>query len=267
MNETLEKNVVQDFAAFTAENGPGFIYGHIDSPYSGCWHLNGIAFVHGDRAYVTADLKQFSGYKGYVAKSPFPFKELAAGCIMAEELENVLSPARYGHDLEFHPIAELAENTPYALYQQIITMAEALGMDVSGQFKCACCGDDFAGGGECHYLEGDFKGNGGIGIEVGAPVCEECYYARRCGYCGSEVAPEMNGAFGEEGEHCQYCADPITCDCGEEVDPRCEWDADPVYAEAYNAGHCRECYIQTALGELMAEEYDKAADATGNLFA
>jgi hypothetical protein len=249
--ETIEKTVAQEFAEFEAKNGPSFLFGHCNSPYDGCFFLNCVAFISGEYAYVAADLDKFSCYSRFVRKSPKATnKSLKAGCILVEDIENVLSEPRSGKGIEFHPISELAENTPYAMYHQVIAMAEKLGYDVSGQFKCACCGTDFADGGECHYLEGEFKGNGGIGIEVGAPICGECMAERSCGYCGAEVEPELNSAFGENQDHCQYCAPAIKCTCGEKVTPGNEWDLDRVDVDAYNAGQCRECYVQGLLAKL-----------------
>lgn len=265
--EIAEKTVAQEFAEFEAKNGPSFAYGHVIAPWDGCFHLNAICFIKDEYAYVAADLNQSSRYKYYVKKSPLcTNKYLKAGCVLADQIEFVLSEPKYNSGIEFHTIDELCENTPYAMYGAVISMAKKLGYDVSGQFKCACCGTDFADGYDCHYLEGEFKGNGGIGIEVGAPVCEECYSERYCGYCGAEVDPELNSAFGEEQEHCQYCAEEVVCACGEEVKPGNEWDLDRVDVDAYNAGQCRECYIQEALGEAMNADYAKVENETGSLF-
>ena len=269
MEATMEKTVAQEFAEFEKQNGPSFIYGHINSPYDGCFFLNGITFVSGDYAYVAADLNRFSGYKHYVVIPPNkpatiqshcrPFakiEELAAGCIMAEDIDNVLSGPR-SSGLEFHPISELGKNTPYALFKQVNIIATALGYDVKGQFKCAACGSDFAAGEETFYLESEFKGNGGIGIEVGAPVCQECYSDRVCAYCGNECEPYQNGV--DEDGRCVCCAEKKVCPVtGEEIS--LEWDSSEEAVAAYREGISED--------GLKAIEYAKDYEdkATGSLF-
>jgi hypothetical protein len=182
---------------------------------------------------------------------------MTAGCIMAEDIDNVLSGPR-SSGLEFHPISELGENTPYALFKHVNIIATALGYDVKGQFKCAACGGDFAAGEETFYLESEFKGNGGIGIEVGAPICEECYCDRVCPFCSAEVEPYQNG-IDEEGEHCVCCAEKINCPItGEEIS--LEWDSSEEAVAAYRQGISED--------GLKAIEYAKDYEdkATGSLF-
>lgn len=245
MEATMEKTVAQEFAEFEKENGPSFVYGHLVAPYSGCFYLNALCFVSGDYAYIAADLNRMERYKRYVVTPPNkpatiqhhcrPFakiEELAAGCIKAEDIDNVLSGPR-SSGLEFHPISELGENTPYALYKQVNIIAAALGINVEGQFKCAACGLDFTAGEEAFYLESEFKGNGGIGIEVGAPICEECYCDRRCGYCGNECEPYQNGV--DEDGRCVCCAEKKVCPVsGEEIS--LEWDSSEEAVAAYRQG-------------------------------
>jgi hypothetical protein len=269
MEATMEKTVAQEFAEFEKENGPSFLFGHIDSPYSGCFFLNGIAFVLDDYAYVAADLNRYSRYKHYVVTPPNKpatiqhhcrsiqkMEELTAGCIKAEDIENVLSGPR-SDGLEFHPISELGKNTPYALYKQVNIIAAALGYDVKGQFGCASCGLEFEAGEEPFYLESEFKGNGGIGIEVGAPVCQECYQERSCAYCSAEVEPYQNSI--DEDGHCVCCAPKLTCSIsGQELSV--EWDSSEEDVEAYREGISED--------GLKAIEYAKAYEDkhTGSLF-
>jgi hypothetical protein len=270
MEATMEMtDTVKAFKDFEKENGPSFVWGHINSPYSGCFFLNGLAFMSDHHAFVAADLNRMERYKRYVVTPPHkpvtiqheckPFakvEELSAGCIMAEDIDNVLSG--HGHaGLEFHPISELGENTPYALFKHVNIIATALGYDVKGQFKCAACGGDFAAGEETFYLESEFKGNGGIGIEVGAPICEECYCDRRCGYCGNECEPYQNCV--DEDGHCVCCAEKIVCPVsGQEIS--LEWDSSEEAVAAYRQGISED--------GLKALEYAKAYEdkATGSLF-
>jgi len=269
MEATMEKTVAQEFAEFEKENGPSFIYGHINSPYDGCFFLNGITFVSGDYAYVAADLNRYSRYKRYVVTPPNKpatiqhhcrsiqkMEELTAGCIKAEDIDNVLSGPR-SDGLEFHPISELGKNTPYALFKQVNIIATALGYDTKGQFGCASCGLAFEAGEDLFYLESEFKGNGGIGIEVGAPVCQECYSDRVCAYCGNECEPYQNGV--DEDGRCVCCAEKKVCPVtGEEIS--LEWDSSEEAVAAYREGISED--------GLKAIEYAKDYEdkATGSLF-
>jgi hypothetical protein len=251
---------MEEFAKFEAENGPSFAWGRLSSPYDGCFHLNVVAFIRNGYAYLASDLKSFKGghrgtnYAAFVVEPPAEFKAskyLRAGCIPADDLHTVLSK------VEFHPIADLQENTPYQLYAAIMDMADELGIDVGGQFKCKICGSAFSAGEQLYYLESEFKGNGGIGVEVAAPLCEECYSERRCGYCGAEVEPYQNGI--DEDGRCVCCAKPIVCPVtGLEL--VVDYRSDEAECEAYRRG----VHSDAILAEEMAKNYEDKV--SGDLF-
>lgn len=252
--------VMESFSKFEAENGPSFFWGRLSAPYDGCFHLNVPGFIRNGYAYLASDLKRFKGghngnnYAAFVVEPPAELKGnkyLEAGCIPADDLHTVLKA------VEFHPIADLQENTPYQLYRAILEMTAALEIDVGGQFKCKICGSTFSADEELYYLESEFKGNGGIGVEVAAPLCEECFYERKCGYCGAEGEPYQQSL--DEDGHCACCADPITCPVtGLELSV--EWDSDEAACEAYRRG----VHPDVALAEEMAKRYED--NLTGNLF-
>lgn len=256
---TLEKTLAQEFAEQVAKQGPCFVYGHLSAPYDGCFHLNVVAFVEGDYAYLMTDLKDTRQAR-HLTEAPAERRNkklFHAGCVKFSDLETVLCAPNYNSGLEIHPLAELAENTPYALYGHAVAMAQELGYNVAGQFKCKACGYDFANGGEPMYLQGDFKGNGGIGIEVGAPVCDDCYNKHTCAYCGEEGEPE--GMELDDSGHCKFCAPQIICPVsGEAVKP--DYDSSREVLDAYRQG--------MSVDGAKALEYVKAYEdnASGDLF-
>jgi hypothetical protein len=239
--QTTTTNFLSEFRTFAKENGPSFVYGHLSAPYDGCFYLNVVAFVQGKYAYLATDLRSFPRYKRFVVEPPKKYegvRELAPGCILAKDIDEVLSAPSYKGGLEIHPMSALVDNTPYALYGQVANMAKALGYDVKGQFKCQICETDLSEVDECHYLEGEYHGNGGIGIEVGAPVCYDCYCEQHCRYCGEDVEPALQSV--DYDGHCVYCAHEITCSkCGDSVNPHMFYKAEE--ANAYRVGLCPAC--------------------------
>jgi len=210
MNTVCENDltVAQKFAEFEKQNGPSFIWGRAGSPYDGCFWLNVVAFVKNGRAYITLDLAR-TRFKHRRAQSAYPnIPSLCAGCIDADNIEDVIE------DIEFHPLADLCANTPHAHVKNVVDMLDGLGMEYDG-FRCASCGYVFQSHDDTHYLESEFRGNGGIGIEVGAPICADCYCERRCGYCGAEVEVHQN-CIDDEG-HCIYCAPDRVDENGEKI--------------------------------------------------
>lgn len=270
----IETDLIREFREFEAERGPSFIWGHINSPYAGCSHLNACALVRGDFAFVTADLNRFKGehqgidYARYVVPAPddLASQECAVGCIRLTDLEEVLSPASSQEGYEFHPLTELAPNVPHKIVRQALEMCQDLGYGaiVEGKFRCASCETDLLYAESIEYLESEFRGNGGIGIEVGAPVCGECYSLHHCPYCGEEVAPEAQ-AIDAKG-HCIYCASRnIPCSiCGENID--LSWGANADDLEGYRHGACGECAALMRRGEEENERYKAISGATGTLF-
>ena len=194
--EVMEPPIVGGFREFERENGTSFIWGRLVAPYDGCFYLNTPIFVKGAYAFVCADLRRTGGRGGLGRKQfikPVPeefdldYAGFAAGCVLLRDVPNVLGGSGKD-DYEFHPIAELEANTPHAMVGPVLLMVGGLGYDITGQFKCPCCdcplADDAT---DLVYFESEFRGNGGIGVEVGAPVCRDCYAARTCNACGAEV--------------------------------------------------------------------------------
>jgi len=204
--------IIGDFHRFVEENGPSFMYGHVVAPYNGCHWKNCIVFIKDNYAYLSMDLagSRYEEFWAILDDAELPEelegnKFLAAGRIKIEDLEEVVSSPSSKEQLEIHPISEIVANTPYALYWPVWSMMNALGYETKGLFTCRCCNRDYNELEGIEYLEGEFKGNGGIGIEVGEPLCRECASERTCWHCGGTGEPEeMN--VDEEG-HCKYCKD------------------------------------------------------------
>ena len=269
MTAVEERTTVrQRFRAFVKKNGPSFIWGQLSSPYDGCFYLNVPVLAKGRYAFVCADLKGMKGGGGWFDRAQYvqslpkglTAKELAAGCIKFEDLEQVLGGGCfYKDDLEFHPIAELEANTPYQMYRQVLDMCEQLKIDLGDQFKCPCCGTSLRDSEELCYFESEFQGNGGIGIEVGHPVCQECYDQRRCYYCAADGLELWQNHVDEDGEHCIFCAEKIFCRVsGQEVE--LEWNSTEEEVEAYREGLSVE-------GKLALDMTEDHVDrATADLF-
>jgi hypothetical protein len=257
---------------FVKQHGPSFVWGQVLSPYDGCFHLNVVAFIRGERAFVTADLKSFTGsarginYAQYVVDAPEDLQDnpyFTAGCIHVSDITKVLRG-----EYEFRPLADLPANTPRALTGHVLEMASLLGYDCKGLFKCNICGSDFLSNAQdlsisenvC-FLQSEFRGAGGIAIDVGDPVCEECYVNRRCGYCGEEVEPDCQAI--DDNGHCIYCAPKVVCSiCGESIDPR----TSDFNKDAYQAKHCNDCHDLAVRAEAELEKYVAIDSHTASLF-
>jgi hypothetical protein len=262
----IKTDVVKEFRAFEKENGPSYIYGHILAPYSGCSYRNACAIVKGDYAYVTADLCNFSLYRQYVATTPGKIdrESCTVGCIRLEDIESVLREPE-GRGLEFHSLENLAPNVPHALVGQVLDMCRELGYEsiVEGQFRCPLCEKDLLNAERLEYLESEFRGNGGVGIEVGAPVCCECYHLHKCPNCGGECEPLLQDV--DEKDHCIYCAPKVPCSrCGETMD--LSWGATEADIEGYLLGYCGDCHTENIRAEEENDKYRKVLDASGTLF-
>lgn len=198
-----QSEIVQEFRSFVEENGPGFIYGHVCAPYEGCFYLNCIVLVKDDYAYLLVDLAG-TKYKRFLVEPPEEFKDnkyFKAGCIKLENLEKVVSSVSSVEQLEIHPISDIVANTPYSLYWPVWNMLNDLGYETKGLFTCRFCKQDYNEIDSIEFLEGEFRGNSGIGIEVGEPCCDECKNERTCYNCGSTVEPDE---LDEDG-YCEYC--------------------------------------------------------------
>ena len=268
MNATAEKtDIVEKFREFEKEHGPSYIYGHVVAPYSGCGHLNACAIVKGDFAYVTADLEDFWMYRDYVTTPPegIEARVCTIGCVRLEDIEKVLREPEFRRGLEFHSLDDLAPNVPYALTSKVIDMCAELDYAaiLEGQFRCKVCERDLLTAESIEYFEGDFRGNGGIGIEVGAPVCSECFSLHHCCHCAEEVEPEFQMIDSEE--HCIYCCPNKTCSCcGEVID--ISWHPSETALKGYRAGRCEDCQEEVNRAEIENARYKKAEAATGSLF-
>lgn len=258
----IENDVVQEFRAFEKENGPSFIWGQISSPYVGCFYLNVCAIVKGDFAYIPAELHRFSRYRRFVADTPDTGVE-GVECVRLEDIENVLS--RSCTELEFHPLSELAPNVPHARVPSVLDICRELDYAalVEGNFQCNLCETDLLHVDGISYLEGEFHGNGGVGIEVGAPVCSECYDLQHCSYCGRECEPDFQDVT--DSGHCISCAPDKVCSlCHEDID--LGWNPSPEAIEGYRTGHCSDCCEEVKRGEEENEKYTTTEAATGSLF-
>lgn len=262
MNET---ETLREFREFEKQNGPAFIWGQVSAPYDGCFHLNVIAFVRGKYAYVTADLQKFTPYKQYVVAPPKEFADIPqfrAGCILARDLDAVVCRA------EIRALADLPENTAYSLTKSVLLMGKELGYDLSGVFKCQLCGADLLDyadydQGVC-FLESEYHGAGGVAVDVGAPVCEDCYGSYHCSYCGEECEPEQQGV--DEDGRCIWCAKTVTCaHCGEDVSLAYNSKAEDI--DAYRAGFCAECHDEQERVKVELAHYTEIENRTGDLFA
>lgn len=272
-----ETDLVQEFREFEKVNGPSYIYGHITAPYDGCFYLHACAIVRGEFAFVTADLSSYKGghrgidYAQYVIpayEQPDDLNYLGnmVGCVRLSDIDKVLSePERSG--LEFHPLSNLAPNVPNALVEQVLNMCRDLeyGALVEGQFRCAYCEIDLLHVDRefgISYLESEFKGNGGVGIDKGAPLCYDCYIQHKCCHCDSEVPPECQCV--DDDEHCIYCAPAIECArCGEDID--LSWGANADDLAGYREGHCGDCHNQGKVAEIENQRYGEIAAVTGVL--
>lgn len=265
MTAAIENDIVREFRAFENENGPSYIWGQISAPYDGCFYLNACVIVKGDYAYITTDISRLSRYRQYNVDTPDGVTSQAceAGCIRLEDVEKVLS--RSCTELEFHPLSDLADNTPRALVGVALEICRTLDYAglVEGKFTCHLCETDLLYAEGIDYLEGEFRGNGGIGIEVGDPVCSECYSLHHCPYCGTEVEPEFQDI--DDPGHCIYCAPDIECSCcGEDIE--LGWGASEADIQGYPEGFCGDCHEQKKRGEEENAKYTTIADATGILF-
>jgi len=162
-------------------------------------------FVKDEFAFLTVCLEE-SRFSRFLIEPPEEFKGnkyFEAGCIKLEDLEKVVSGVSSRNQLEIHPISEIVANTPYAMYWPVWNMLNDLGYETSGLFTCRFCERDYNDIDGIEYLEGEFRGNGGIGIRVGEPCCDDCKSERTCYHCGSTVEPDEKDVD-EEG-HCEYC--------------------------------------------------------------
>lgn len=267
------------FVVFEREHGRSFVWGHLLAPYDGCFYKNMVVLVKGSHAFFCAELQEMTDYgrwsdrARYVVEPPkgFDSKYLRAGCVRLNDVPDVM-----GCDMiEIHPISELAKNTPNMLVKPVILMCEELGIDIAGQFLCPLCKCDLSlSPDEIEYFESEHHGDGGIGIDVGEPVCSECRRARTCGSCGYDgletwqvdVDYDLDRDCGDY--HCIHCCvDDRECRiCGDTIDFR--WDSSKEDIEYWRKGVCQEdeCREKHEAERREAELEAKRQAAMGNLF-
>ncbi|MEK6832711.1 MAG: hypothetical protein AABY32_01575 [Nanoarchaeota archaeon] len=236
MNDVEIDETVEKIKEFSNKGIPCYVWGRITGPYSGCFYLNVIGIVKDDKCYVTAELNSYLSYKQYVAPSDYKSDYLTVGCVKIENIEDVLG--RGYREIKVKPLTDIVEDVPYACVGQVIDMIDDLGYDRPEGFVCKCCDTPFEDKDDVMYLEGEFRGNGGIGIEVGAPVCQNCYLERHCSYCGEEI--EIYQGDLDEDSHCIYCCKEKICiKCGEKI--KIDWYNKEKDVENFIKGICSDC--------------------------
>lgn len=184
-------------------NETTFVWGRLSAPYDGCFHKNVIVFTGEKYSYITEDLKNTS-YENYFVDDPeddekWDFKGFSLGRVLTEDLPEILSR------METYPLSMLEPNTPYMLTRAVLAMAEEFYDEETfnevSLFTCARCEEELYSE-NVRFLESEFRGNGGIGIESGAPICDCCYYNSCCAYCGVDGFEEED--LDNEG-YCTYC--------------------------------------------------------------
>jgi hypothetical protein len=238
--ETEVDEVVEKIQDFQNKGTTCYVWGRISGPYDGCFYLNVVGIVKGDKVYFAAEINQFSRYKHLVADTKYPNEILKTGCVKVEDVTSLLSNFR---DVEVKSLAVIEEDTPYALMGYVLEMCKELGLPRPEGFKCKICGSKFSDRDDVQFLEGEFRGNGGIGIEVDAPLCMDCFNERHCCNCGDEIEP-YQGCVNDQDE-CIYCADEKTCsECGEKIVP--DWRLTEEDIANWQNGICDDCLAEIA---------------------
>jgi hypothetical protein len=176
-------------------NGPMIVECNAIAPYPGCWHEPNYWVASWDLViplYVSGQLQKEL------------CRELRAGPKIKEFIEWITGcPGNYYEDWEILETQKLSP--PYNLHNSIINQLQKWGCppDLLPYFHCDQCGAQSRG--HARFL--GYRGNGGVGIELTHPVCEECFGKMEwCEDCGDTVMPE-NGmcpgydASDEDGRH------------------------------------------------------------------
>lgn len=259
--------------------GHVFLYGHVNHPYDGCFWRHCPAFPYTAKdgreyLFLTIDLGE-TCYKRLREDVPKELEDgvydelLDAGCILAENWECVLSDPGYpAVTPEIHPLDKLEPNTPYALYGHVLEMCEALGYPRPKGFKCKCCGRELYDREDTMYFETEFRGNGGIGIEVDAPVCSDCYYTHMCAYCGAEEPNSPWLLDLDDAGHCIHCITEeyqYVCRLCDEVIK--VWQiSTPEDVEAFQNNLCEDCQELENRAQVELERYKEIDARSGDLF-
>jgi hypothetical protein len=254
------------FREFQRKHGPAFVWAHLVGPYDGCFYLNVLFFIKGDDAYITCDLKN-TCYSDYRKPDISGSKYLRAGHMRATDIDKMLRRA----EVEFHTFDDLVANTPNKLIPGVLSMLEELEIDpkCGERFKCRLCDDYIRADDEVQYLESEFRGDGGIGIDVGEPVHYYCYRDKCCcSYCGEEVDAELQDIEHEGEYHCCYCIPQQHCSvCHAEI--RMNWGDERIVNEWKRSSCCTECADERAeeVEEVIKkiEQQGRAVAAAGSV--
>jgi hypothetical protein len=238
-----ERFYLARFRAFEKKHGPAFVWAHLVGPYDGCFYLNVLLFIKGNDAYITCALKD-SRYSQYRKLDVSGNQYLRAGCMSAMDIDKMFNR----EEVEYHTFDDLEENTPHQLVPGVLSMLEELDIDPkrNERFTCKYCGEHICADEEVHYLESEFRGNGGIGIETGAPIHYDCYRDNLCcGYCGEEVEPALQYLEHEGDHYCCYCIPKQQCSvCHAEI--RLNWGDEKIVNEWKRSSCCTECADERA---------------------
>lgn len=269
-----------------ATRKPFFLYGHIDGPYDGCFWLNTLVFVKDDRAYLSVPIAEFARYRKWVADplDPGAPDPVLDGCVLLKDLPDVLDTAS-SKGYEAWSMEDLVSNIPNMGYRSVIEILNVVypNLPAKVRLRCADCAAIFTDADDVYYYECMARGNGGMGIELDAPVCQECQSLTVCSYCGDEYPrkvfpqdPERNDwvifSHAEGEERCCRCAEPVFCAlCGEVVqrDPYKPetWDEcnRGVHDECTERNHARILVVRTLNGhreEVMERIRDEDPNCT-----
>ena len=205
------------------------IVGDIGSPYDGCYYQRVVGFVKGDKVYLgapwpTQGLNSWLRFKliptdvevrSYTGESASPL------CVLLSRIEEVMSGPCWERDsLEVIPAKEIESHVDYAWYGYTLCLMRDLGFTRPDGFKCRECDKPFEDDEDVKLYESEFRGNGGIGINVGKPTCAECYGQRRCSNCGEEWPDGHKWDLAEvmdvdDQGHCASCVPDRACKrCG-----------------------------------------------------
>lgn len=127
----------------------------IIAPYDGCFWEVGFAFVHNGNVVWVNDPREYDRAK--------PYQQHAS---LAYVLSEMTRKTEIAEDIE----------CPEFLMKRALYVAEVEGIDF--EVLCPDCGQPLDSV-DLVYDEGEFMGNGGIGIVPGHPIHSECYALRR----------------------------------------------------------------------------------------
>ena len=270
--KSVERFYLARFRKFQKRYGEAFVWAKLYGPYDGCFYKHVLLFINGNDAFMSFDLKGTSYAHFLKPGYRFDNRYMRAGYVDARAIDRIFG----GEKVEYHTFDELQANTPHAVVANVLSILEELGIDPhrNERFICPSCDMPIYVGDELHYLKSESKGDGGVGIEVGAPIHLECYYENHnCSYCGEEV-DQYGQDLEYEGEYrCIYCIPQQVCPvCHEEI--RLSWGNEDEVEEWRRSGCCHDCAqndpeaVEAYLEKVRQEGLAIVAAAhTGDLFA